>query len=103
MQVKKKGILDTACSNRFADTNPYQIVAILLEEGTYIASPSSFYRVLREHELIHHRWKGRPGNRKAAPAELIATGPSQVWGWEITYLKTGVSGIYLYAYVIIDV
>ena len=101
--IEKKEILDTACSNRFADTNPYQIVAILLEEGTYIASPSSFYRVLRDHDLIHHRRKGRPGNRKAAPPELIATGPNQVWSWDITYLKTGVSGIFLYAYVIIDV
>ena len=101
--TEKKEILDTACSNRFADTNPYQIVAILLEEGTYIASPSSFYRVLRDHDLIHHRRKGRPGNRKAAPSELIATGPNQVWSWDITWLKTAVSGIFLYAYVIIDV
>ena len=102
-EADKKEILNISCSERFADTNPYQIVAILLEEGTYIASPSSFYRVLREHDLIHHRRKGRPGNRKAAPPELIATGPNQVWSWDITWLKTGVSGIYLYAYVIIDV
>lgn len=77
-EAEKKEILNISCSERFADTNPYQIVAIILEEGTYIASVSSFYRVLREHDLIHHRRKGRPGNRKAAPPELIATGPNQV-------------------------
>lgn len=98
-----KEILNTACSDRFADTNPYQIVAILLEEGTYIASPSSFYRVLKEHDLLHHRRKGRPGTRKNSPPELIATGPNQVWSWDITWLKTGVSGIFFYAYVIVDV
>jgi putative transposase len=101
--TERKEIMDIACSERFSDTNPYQIVAILLEEGTYLASPSSFYRILREHDLIHHRRKGRPGTRKSAPPELIATGPGQVWSWDITWLKTGVSGIFLYAYVILDV
>ena len=96
-ESEKQDILNITCSERFADANPYQIVAILLEEGTYIASVSSFYRVLREYDLIHHRRKGRPGNRKTAPPELIATGPNQVWSWDITWLKTAVAGIYLYA------
>ncbi len=102
-KVEKLEILNISCSERFADTNPYQIVAILLEEGTYIASASSFYRVLREYDLVHHRRKGRPGNRKATPPELIATGPNQVWSWDITWFKTSVMGIFFYAYVIIDV
>ena len=56
-----------------------------------------------QYNYIHHRRKGRPGNRKAAPPELIATGPNQVWSWDITWLKTSVMGIFFYAYVIIDV
>ena len=102
-EFEKQEILNISCSERFADATPYQIVAILLEEGIYIASPSSFYRVLREHDLIHHRRKGRPGNRKAAPPELIATGPNQVLSWDITWLKTAVMGIYFYAYIVLDV
>ena len=102
-ESEKQDILNVSCSERFADANPYQIVAILLEEGTYIASVSSFYRVLKEHDLIHHRRKGRPANRKAAPPELVATGPNQVWSWDITWLKTDIAGIYLYAYIILDV
>ena len=89
-EIERKEIMDIACSERFVDTNPYQIVAILLEEENYIASASSFYRVLKEHDLIHHRRKGRPGTRKNAPPELVATGPNQVWSWDITWLKTSV-------------
>jgi transposase InsO family protein len=102
-EAERKEILNISCSERFADVNPYKIVAILLEEGIYIASVSSFYRVLREHDLVHHRRKGRVGKRKNVPPELVATGPNQVWSWDITWLKSAVAGIYLYAYVIIDV
>ena len=102
-EAEKQEIIDISCDERFVDSNPYQIVAILLEEGTYVASASTFYRVLRENDMVHHRRKGRPGKKRNRPPELIATGPNQVWSWDITWLKTGVAGIFLYAYVIIDV
>ncbi len=96
-------MIDTACSERFRDCNPYEIVAILLEESIYIASPSTFYRILGQEKLLHHRGECRPATKRAAPAELKATGPNQVWCWDITYLPTIVKGMFLYAYIIIDV
>ncbi|MEM5948981.1 IS3 family transposase [Spirochaetia bacterium 38H-sp] len=102
-EVEKREIINISCSERFADSNPYQIVAILLEEGIYIASVSTFYRVLREYDLVHHRRKGRAGTAKKAPPELVTTGPNQVWSWDITWLKSSIMGMYFYAYVVIDV
>lgn len=96
-------IVDISCNERFRDCNPYQIVATLLDEGEYIASTSSYYRVLRSRDLLHHRKKGRSSKKRNPPPELIATGPDQVYSWDITWLKTDVNGIFLFAYMIIDI
>jgi len=101
--AEKQEILSTCCSPRFRDMTPYEIHAILLEEGIYLASPSTMYRVLREADLLRHRHESRHGVKHARPEELKATGPDQVWCWDITYLRTTVKGIFLYAYVILDV
>ena len=100
---ERQEIVDAACSERFRDCTPYEIVAILAQEGTYLGSVSTFYRILRAEGKVHHRSESRPAQRRAAPPELVATGPNQVFSWDITYLKTGVSGIFLYAYLVIDV
>ena len=101
--AERQQAIDYACSKRFQDCTPYEIVAILAQEGTYIASVSSFYRILRAEGKLHHRSESRPALRRATPPELVATGPNQVFSWDITYMKTEVSGIFLYAYLIIDV
>ena len=68
-------IVDVSCNERFRDCNPYQIVATLLDDGQYIASTSSYYRVLRSRDLLHHRKKGRSSKKRNPPPELVATGP----------------------------
>jgi len=100
---EEQDIVYVSCEKRFCDCTPYQIVAILLDEGRYIASTSSFYRVLKSRDLLHHRKRGRLNKRKATPPELVATGPNQVFSWDITWLKTDVNGIFFFAYMIIDV
>lgn len=100
---EKKEIIDMATKERFVDCNPHEIVAILLEEGKYIASTSSFYRILRIENMINHRSNSRSGKKRVMPPELVATGPNQVWAWDITYLPTTVRGIFYYAYTIIDI
>ena len=102
-EAEKDELVDVACSEKYRDQTPYEIVVDLLEKGTYIASASTFYRVLRERGLLHHRGESKAPKKSARPPELVANGPNQVWSWDITYLKTCVSGIFLYAYVIIDV
>ncbi len=100
---EEQNIIDLCCNNKYRDDNPYKIHASLLDEGTYIASISSFYRVLRKNMLIKNRSKVRQGYHHSTPPEKKATGPNQVWCWDITYLTTEVRGLFYYAYVIIDV
>jgi putative transposase len=104
MTVEEEQVaIDTCCSKRFKDLNPYKIFMILLDEGLYIASVSTFYRVLKKHGLLNHRGNTRPAQNKSRPPEKIATGPNQVWCWDITWLKSHITGMFYYAYTIIDI
>jgi transposase InsO family protein len=81
---------------------PSQIVPILADRGCYIASESSFYRVLREANQLAHRGKAKaPRNNRPAPLQAIAA--NQLWSWDITYLATTVKGCFFYLYLIMDV
>jgi transposase InsO family protein len=84
------------------DLSPQQIVPILADQGLYIASESSFYRVFRERNMQNHREPSRPATH-TRPRAYRATGPNQVWSWDITYLKTGVKGQFFYLYLFMDV
>jgi putative transposase len=95
-------VLAVLDSPRFADKSPGQAWAILLDEGTYLCSEATMYRLLRE--------RGQSGERRAQathPAkkkpELMAAGPNQVWSWDITKLKGPDRGIWYLLYVIIDI
>jgi putative transposase len=93
-------VLKTACDPRFMDLTPYAIVPTLADEGKFIASESTFYRLLRQQNLVQRK------PRKHAPSEkkeLKAEGPNQLWSWDITYLHTGIRGMFYYLYLILDV
>ena len=82
--------------------SPKQLVPALADRGEYLASESSFYRVLREAKQLAHR--GRARAPVARPrAEHRACAPDQVWSWDITYLRGPVRGAYLYLYLVVDV
>ncbi len=98
-----KMIIDTCCSSEYKDLNPHKLHAVLLDKGQYIGSISSFYRILRQNKLLSHRGNTRPPQERTHPPERKATGPNQVWTWDITFLKTDVRGLFFYAYVIIDI
>jgi transposase InsO family protein len=100
---EKAEIVAVCCSERFVDANPYEIVAILEEEGRYLASPRTFYRILKERGLLAHRSSSRPPRKTYRPPELKATGPDQVYSWDITWLPSTVAGRFWYAYSVIDV
>ena len=91
---EEEQIISICCSERFRNLSPPEIVAILAEEGEYIASESTMYRVLRRRGLLKHRAESRPGTKSKKPEELKATGPNQVLSWDITYLKTIIKGGY---------
>ena len=81
---------------------PSQIVPSLVDKGIYIASESSFYRILREDGQLKHRGKAKP-RTIVKPEPYVATGPNQVWTWDITYLPTSVKGSFYYLYMIMDI
>lgn len=101
-QKEREQILDVANSPQFRDLSPKQIVPKLADEGLYLASESSFYRVLKEHKMLTHRQSSKPAVSRPSK-EHVATGPCQLWSWDITYLHTTVRGIFLYLYMIVDV
>jgi len=95
-------ILATANSERFVDLPPVQIYAQLLDEGIYLCSISTFYRVLAENSQVKERRRQARHPPRAVP-ELVATGPGQVYSWDITKLAGPVKGKYFDCYVMIDI
>lgn len=95
-------ILEVATSREFRDLSPRQIVPRLADKGVYIASESSFYRVLHEQQLMAHREPSRPRTHRK-PNEYVATAPGQVWTWDITYLRGPVRGTFFYLYLVLDI
>jgi putative transposase len=82
---------------------PSQIVPALADKGIYLASESSFYRVLREADQLCHRGKAQAPRNVAKPKGYRATGPNQVWSWDITYCASTVTGLFFRLYLIMDI
>ena len=99
---EREQILAVANSAEFADLPPSQMVPQLADRGEYIASESTFYRVLRAAGQLQHRHASRPATPHQ-PKPLTATAPYQVYSWDITYLKTTIRGIFLYLYLFMDI
>jgi len=93
------GVLDSA---EFVDQPPLQVYATLLERGQYLCSVSSMYRILAEAGQVKERRRLARHPARAVP-ELLATGPGQVYSWDITKLAGPARGTYYDAYVMIDI
>lgn len=100
---ERQQILEVCNQPEFSSLPPSQIVPTLLDEGRYIASESTFYRVLKAHNQLFHR--GRSQNKKThcKPRGYTATGPNQVWSWDVTYLPSRVKGQFYYLYMFEDI
>jgi transposase InsO family protein len=96
-------LLAVANSAEFAHLPPSQIVPRLADQQRYIASESTFYRVLREANQLAHRRSERPQRTHSKPRAVCATAPNQLYSWDITYLPTTVRGQYFYLYLFLDV
>jgi putative transposase len=99
---EREQIMAVANSDEFTHLPPNQIVPQLADRGEYIASESTFYRVLREAGQLQHRQASRPATAHK-PEPLTASAPNQVYSWDITYLKTTIRGIFLYLYLFMDI
>jgi putative transposase len=87
---------------RFAETPPARIVPVLADEGLYIASESSFHRVLRAHGQMNRRGRARPPRTSVPPRTHIASRPGEVWCWDVTFLPAQIQGRWFYFYLILD-
>ena len=101
-QPEKQAVLEVLHSERFADQAPAEVYATLLDEGRYLCSIRTMYRILGEANEVRER-----RNQLRHPAytkpELLATRPNEVWSWDITKLMGPAKWTYYYLYVILDI
>lgn len=101
--IEQQRILKVVNEPEFAHLPPSQIVPILADKGIYIGSESSIYRILKNKKQLQHRLKSKPARTVIKPKALTATGPNQVYTWDITYLPTSVKGSFFYLYLVLDI
>ena len=101
-EQEKTQVRDLLNSERFCDASPRQVYARLLDEGHYVCHWRTMYRILGEHEEVRERRNQLRHPRYKKP-ELLATGPNELWSWDITKLRGPHKWTYYYLYVIMDV
>ena len=101
--LERQRLLTVANSAEFGHLPPSQIVPRLADRGQYLASESTFYRLLRAENQDAHRGAERPAQKRYKPRALCATAPGQLFSWDITYLPTLVKGVYFYLYLFMDI
>ena len=95
-------IRDICHEPEYASLPPSQIVPRLADKGLYLASESTFYRILRRSGEVHSRGRQTRRQKVSAPTTFTASGPCQVWSWDITWLPSVVRGRWFYLYMILD-
>jgi putative transposase len=100
--AEEQRILDAMHEDRFVDKAPAEVYATLLDEGIYVGSIRTFYRVLNKHKEVRERRAIRSHPNYRRP-ELLAVRPNELWSWDITKLRGPTRGTYFYLYVILDV
>jgi len=101
-EPEKKEVLDTLHSERFQDRAPHEVYATLLDEERYLCSIRTMYRILEANAEVKER-RDQLRHPAYSKPELLATGPNQVWSWDITKLLGPAKWNYFYLYVILDI
>lgn len=101
-QAERQAVRDVLNSERFVDSAPRQVYATLLDEGVYLCSWRTMYRILDEFEAVRER-RNQLTHPSYTKPELLATAPNQLWSWDITKLLGPAKWTYFYLYVILDV
>lgn len=101
-EEEQERVLALLYSERFAEVAPAEVFATLLDEGEYVCSVSTMYRLLKKHQALRERGRVLRHPKYKRP-ELLATGPNRLWSWDITKLKGAGKWSYYYLYVILDV
>lgn len=101
-EAERAEVIAVATSVEYRNLPPSQIVPKLADKGIYLASESSFYRILKKENLSAYRLNTKPKSF-LRPLAVVATAPNKVWSWDITYLKSPVRGQYFFLYMIMDI
>ncbi|WP_230684166.1 IS3 family transposase [Enterobacter ludwigii] len=100
---ERQRIIQVCTEPEYVDRPPCHIVPDLADRGIYIASESTFYRVLKAEQLIRHRGRAKAHGTYARPTSYTVTEPNRLWSWDITHLPSQVKGRRFYLYMITDV
>jgi transposase InsO family protein len=101
--AEREQILTICNQPQYQSLPPSQIVPQLADEGTYVASESSFYRVLRDADQVNRRGRAQAPRTVTRPQGYQATGPNQVWSWDITFLAASIRGAFYRLYLVEDI
>lgn len=101
-EFERAKVIKIATSQEFCDKSPHQIVPILADRSEYVASESTFYRLLKAKALLSHRGKSKPRG-VTRPKGYLAVRPNQIYSWDITYLLSAIRGQYYYLYLFLDI
>lgn len=101
--AERQAVIDCSISPENRSLSPKQIVPRLADKAIYLASESTFYRILRAEKLMNHRGRSAKKNRVPQPKEHVATGPNELYSWDITYLKSKIRGCFFYLYLFMDI
>lgn len=99
---EQQQILNICNDPKYASLPPSQIVPRLADDGLYVASESSFYRVLKAHDQQHERGRAKKRRKPQPPTTHVASAPNEVWMWDITYLPSTTRGLFYYLYCVED-
>ncbi len=100
---EREAILTVCNRAEYQSLPPSQIVPRLADTGEYLASESSFYRVLREVDQVNRRGRAQAPRTVARPQGFQANGPNQVWSWDITFLASSIRGAFYRLYLVLDI
>jgi len=100
--AEREAALALLNSEEFKDLPPSQVVPRLADQGRFVASESTLYRLLRSAGQLAHRRSERAPQPRSRPRALVARRPDQIYTWDISYLPTDVRGRYFYLYLFID-
>jgi putative transposase len=100
---ERQQILETCNQEEYKSLPPSQIVPALADKDLYIASESSFYRILKEADQLHRRGRAQAARGVSKPEAYKATAPNQVWSWDITFLATTITGMFYRLYLVMDI
>ena len=101
--IERQKIIQVVNSAEYGNLPASKIVPKLLDKGVWLASASSFERIMKAHNLLTHREKSKPSRTVVKPNALTATKANEIYTWDITYLPTRIKGIFLYLYLVMDI